>query len=84
MNRGIRNGYEDIDEVKDPTGIVAVVSRRRSNGALTVGIFKEFDRDGVRERTNFFGLMYFPAVRRVLDLVEARMEKLSAGLTQAR
>lgn len=83
MNKGIRNGYEDIDEVKDPDGIVAVVSRRRSNGTLAVGLFKEFERDGVQERTNFFGSKHFAAVRRVLEIVEERVRNLEVS-TSAR
>lgn len=74
MNNGIRNGYEDIDEISDPDGVVAVISRRRSNGVLSVGIFKTFERDGVQERTNFFGARHFAAVRRVLDAAESRLD----------
>lgn len=76
MNHGIRNGYEDIDEISDPDGVIAVISRRRSNGVLSVGIFKTFERDGVQERTNFFGARHFAAVRRVLEAAEGRMTKL--------
>lgn len=74
----IRNGYEDIDEVSDPDGVVAVISRRRSNGALSVGIFKVFERDGIKEKTNFLNSRHFAAVRRVLDVVEKKIKKLEA------
>lgn len=73
------HGYEDIDEVKDPDGVVAVVSRRRSTGALTVGFFKEFERNGIRERTSFFEVKHFAAVRRILSVVEERMRRLGAA-----
>ncbi len=79
----IRNGYEDIEEVSDPDGVVAVISRRRSNGALSVGIFKIFERDGVKEKTNFLNSRHFSAVRRVLDIVEKKIAKLEAS-TEAR
>jgi hypothetical protein len=78
MSQGIRNGYDDIEEISDPDGVVAVISRRRSNGALSVGLFKVFERDGVKEKTNFLNSRHFAAARRVLDRVEDRMKKLEA------
>ena len=76
MSNGIRNGYEDIEEIADPDGVVALISRRRSNGTLTVGIFKVFERDGVKEKTSFLNSRHLDAVRRVLDIAEARIKKL--------
>ena len=76
---GIRNGYEDIENIIDPDGVIAVISRRRSNGALSVAIFKSFERDGAREKTNFFNARHFAAVRRVLEIAEKRLAKLESG-----
>lgn len=76
---GIRNGYDDLEEIADPDGIVAVISRRRSNGLLSIAMFKVFDRDGAREKTNFFNVRHFAAVRRVLDIVEQRVLALEAS-----
>jgi hypothetical protein len=81
MNNGIRNGYEDIEEIVDPDGVMGLISRRRSNGALTIALFKVFERDGVKEKTNFFGLRQLAAVRRVLALAEVRLAKLEAENT---
>jgi hypothetical protein len=78
MNNGIRNGYEDIEEIVDPDGVMGLISRRRSNGALTIGIFKVFERDGTKEKTNFFGVRHLAAVRRVLAIAEVRLAKLEA------
>ena len=82
--QGIRNGYEDIEEIADPDGVIAVISRRRSNGVLSVAVFKLFERDGVQEKTNFFGTRHFAGVRRVLELAEKRIAKLEAATPQAR
>ena len=79
MSNPIRNGYEDVEEIHDPDGVVAVISRRRSNGALSLGLFKTFERDGIKEKTNFLNSRHLPAVRRVLDIAEARMAKLEAA-----
>lgn len=75
---GIRNGYEDIEDIVDPDGVVAVISRRRSNGVLSVAVYKMFERDGEREKTSFFNLRHFSAVRRVLDVAEKRVAALEA------
>jgi hypothetical protein len=75
----IRNGYEDIEEISDPDGVVVVISRRRSNGALSIGVFKAFERDGIKEKTNFFNSRHLAAVRRVLDIAEVRLAKLEEG-----
>jgi hypothetical protein len=71
-----RSGYEDVERIEDPDGIVAVISRRRSNGHLTLALFKTYRRDDAIERTSFFGSEFVPAAHRVLDLASRRMEKL--------
>lgn len=79
MNNGIRNGYEDLEEITDPDGVVAVISRRKSNGALSVGVFKMFERDGTVEKTNFFNSRHFAGIRRVLEIAEVRIKKIEAA-----
>jgi len=71
-----KTGYEDIEEITDPDGVVGVISRRRSNGALSIALFKTFDRDGVTEKSNFLSARHFAAVRRVLDIAEVRIARL--------
>ena len=83
MNNGIRNGYEDIEEIVDPDGVMGLISRRRSKGTLTIALFKVFERDGVKEKTNFFGARQIAAVRRVLAIAEVRMAKLEAEAVAA-
>ena len=84
MSTGHRNGYEDVEEIVDPDGVVALISRRRSNGALSIAIFKIFERDGVKEKTNFLGVKHFDAVRRVLLLAEKRIAKLEPAVVVSR
>jgi hypothetical protein len=76
MANAPRSAYEDIEEINDPDGVVAIISRRRSNGALSIALFKVYDRDGVREKTTFLSARHFAGVRRVLDIAEARIAKL--------
>jgi hypothetical protein len=73
-----RTGYDDVDEISDPDGVVALISRRRSTGSFSVAVFRVYERDGVKEKTAFLGLKQLPALRRVLDIAEKRIEKLEA------
>jgi hypothetical protein len=84
MAGAVRNGYEDIEEIVDPDGVVGVISRRRSNGAVSIALFKTFERDGVREKTNFLSARHFAGVRRVLDIAEARIAKLEPAEARTR
>lgn len=84
MADSTRNGYEDVAEIEDPDGVIAVISRRRSNGALSVAFFKRFERDGVKEKTNFLNPAHFPGLRRVLALVEKRIATLAPIAAEAR
>ena len=71
-----RTGFEDIGTIEDPDGVVAVLSRRKSSGAVTAAFFKVFERDGSREKTNFLPVSLFPALQRVMVLVEAKIASL--------
>jgi len=78
MPATVHNSYEDYDIIRDPDGIIAVISRRVSNNTFTIAVFLTYQRDGAEERTVFFSPKYIPAVRRVLDIAEARVKKLEA------
>lgn len=45
--------FEDLDVLRDSHGLMAIISRRKSNGVITFGVFKEFERDGKLMRTGF-------------------------------
>ena len=71
-----RNGYEDVETLRDAGGVAAVISRRKSNGQLSVGFFKIFDRDGDEEKTAFMPRRQIEGLRRLLPVVEQRMDEL--------
>jgi hypothetical protein len=49
----LHEGFLDIDTLRDAYGIIAVISKRMSNGTMTFAVFKEFERDGKVCRTSF-------------------------------
>jgi hypothetical protein len=72
------SGFIDIDELRDAHGLVAVVSQRRSNGTITIGVFKEFDRDGRMERTAFIPEALFAAYNAISKLAQERVAEIRA------
>ena len=72
------SGFDDIDRLTDTHGLVAVISRRRSNGIMTFAIFKTFERDGRTEQTNFIPEPLFDAYDALVKLVRERIAHLRA------
>jgi hypothetical protein len=75
-------GYEDIDRIKDVDGIVAVISRRKSNGKCAVGFFHEFEREGNPNdlgRTAFIPENQLDAVLRLVSLSKTRLAELKTS-----
>ncbi len=70
-----KSGYTDINKIEDPDGVVAIISRRNFNGDLTVGVYREYDRDGVTEKTSFMPVRQIDAAIRVLQAAKNFMEQ---------
>lgn len=66
--------YTQIEVVRDPDGPVAVVTERKKDGRITFSLSKEFDRNGKVERTPYFHRSHIPALRRLIDDLEAQLE----------
>jgi hypothetical protein len=72
------SGFEDVDELRDANGLVAIISQRRSNGQMTIGVFKAFERDGREERTAFVPEPLFAAYLELVKLAQERVAKIRA------
>jgi hypothetical protein len=72
--------YDDIDEIKDVDGVVAVITQSRQNGTLAVGFFKEYDPgDGEGpQRTTFLREAQLNALQRLVPQVKDRMALIRA------
>lgn len=74
-----RSGYLEVDQVRDPDGIIGIISKRVAGPPIhTIGIFKIFDRDGVEEKSSFWNHKQLPAVTRVLGIIVAKAAELEA------
>lgn len=74
-----RQGFQDIDTLRNSDGLTAVISQRRKSGELTFGIFRQWDNAGTSERTSFvperMGAAYLDmvgmAIKRMAELRKA-------------
>lgn len=69
-------GFVDLDKLEDANGLHAIISQRKSNGVLTFAIFKQFERDGVKQRTSFVPKHLGDAYRRIFELTMERMQQI--------
>ena len=62
--------------VRDPDGVVAVISERVRDGRISVMIAREFERNGKTQRSAYFAFRHLPAVSRILGSLPERLELL--------
>lgn len=79
--------YRDVDELRDPDGILAVITEATSSGRLSVGFFKEFrsdpeDDESPMERSVFMRPKQLAAVDRLIPIVAERMLVLESDMTE--
>lgn len=79
-------GFVDLEKLKDAYGIVCIISQRTATGALTFGIFKEFERDGQNHRSTFVGEhlidAYMDMVAKAKDRIQEIRDKNLAPITR--
>lgn len=73
------SGFIDVDMLEDANGLIAIISQRRSNGTMTMAVFKKFDRDGKVERTSFIPEPLFDAHDALWKLARDRVLEIQAN-----
>ena|SRR3972149_6169139 len=66
--------FKVTEIIRDPDGVIAVITERTRDGHITFSIAREIERDGKTERTSFLARRHLPAVRRLLDDLVDRLE----------
>jgi hypothetical protein len=78
-------GFNDLDCLKNADGIIAIISQRRSTGVITIAVMKEFERDGIIERTQFISENLFESYQDMLQRAIDRVRAIRAqGQASAR
>lgn len=59
--------YQEIHVIRDPDGVVAVITEKIDDGFLSFAFMKEYENNGQVKRTGFLHRRHAAAVRRLLD-----------------
>jgi hypothetical protein len=79
-----RNGFRDIAEIRDADGIVAVITERVSDGRLSFGLFREFEKAGKTQRSAYLAHRHIPGGRRLMAELDKRLEQMEDRSRAAR
>lgn len=72
---GSDSAFEQIDILRNAEGLIVVITKKRSNGALSCAMFKEFERNGETERSSFFQRRQIDQAIELLRLAAERMDQ---------
>lgn len=75
--------FKVLEIVRDPDGVIAVITERTRDGRISFSIAREIERNGKLDRTAFLARRHLPAVRRLLDDLTDRLE-LAEDRTRAK
>lgn len=73
---GGRAEYVVREILRDPDGVVAVISERLRDGRISFMIGREFERNGKTQRSAYLAFRHLPAVTRLLSEIPHRVELL--------
>lgn len=66
--------FEELKTIRDPDGVIAVVTKRIRDGRISFTIAREFEEKGVTRRSAYLAARHMPAVRRLLNDLEEILE----------
>jgi hypothetical protein len=66
--------YRELEIVRDPDGVIAIVTERIRDGRVSFSIAREFESDGKTRRGSYISRRHLPAVQRLLVDLEERLE----------
>lgn len=69
-----KNDFRVVEVVKDPDGLVAVITERMSDGRVSFMLAREFDVGGVTRRSAYIARRHLPAAARLLADLGERLE----------
>jgi len=68
------NEFSVVAEIRDPDGVVAVITERSRDGRISFMLAREFELEGKTKRSAYLNARHLPAVRRMLADLEDRLE----------
>jgi len=68
--------FQETDVLRDPDGVIAVITERVRDGRVSFMLAREFDRDGEVCRSAYMSRRHIAAARRLLNDLEERLETI--------
>jgi len=68
--------YREVERVRDPDGVIAVISERIKTGQMTFALSKEYEQDGRTRTSSYLSRRHIDGIRRLLNDLEERLEGL--------
>jgi hypothetical protein len=78
------NRYRDVETLRDPDGVVIVITENTSTGRLSYRIQKEFADKGEVRTTAYLGQRHLPAVGRLLAQLPDKLDVITDQIKLAR
>ena len=66
--------FQVIEVIRDPDGVVAVITERLDNGRISFMLAREFELNGETRRSAYLNPRHLTAVRRLIADLEERLE----------
>lgn len=66
--------YQEVETLRDPDGVIAVITENTDSGRLSFRIQKEFESQGEVKATSYLGRRHIDAIRRLADRLEDRLD----------
>lgn len=66
--------YKEVETLRDPDGVICVITERVDTGHLSFRIQKEFESSGEVKATSYLGRRHIPAINRLLKQVGDRID----------
>lgn len=76
--------YREVETIRDPDGVVAVITERIETGHLSFRLQKEYSSHGEVKVTAYLGRRHIPAILRLAKLVGDRIDILTDQAKVAR
>lgn len=66
--------FSEVETVRDPDGVIAVVTQSLKDGRVSFCLAREFELNGETKRSSYMARRHVAAARRLLDAIEQKME----------
>jgi hypothetical protein len=68
------DSFRVLDTIRDPDGVIATITERIADGRISFSLAREITKGNQTTRTAYLARRHLPAVRRLLDDLNDRLE----------